>query len=67
MLVVLPLQDYFAMYSDLRVENPASEKINEPSNPKHYWRYRIHVSLEDLLLNAHFVQDMARLLQDSGR
>jgi 4-alpha-glucanotransferase len=67
MLAVFPLQDFFAIDSSLRVHNPASEKINEPSNPKHYWRYRIHISLEKLLQNQAFIDRISSLTLSSGR
>jgi 4-alpha-glucanotransferase len=33
----------------LRRDNPEEERINVPSNPEHYWRYRMHMTLEELL------------------
>ena len=36
---------------------PADERINIPAVPRHYWRYRMHCTLETLVaddkLNAH--------------
>lgn len=52
MLTILPLQDWLSIDGETRAENPESERINVPSNPKHYWRYRMHVSVEDLEGNA---------------
>lgn len=49
MLTVLPLQDWLAADSMLRRPDPAEEQINIPSNPRHYWRYRMHLPLETLL------------------
>lgn len=46
---ILPWQDWMSIDEDLRRDNPADERINVPSNPKHYWRYRMHISLEELL------------------
>ncbi|MBP3432390.1 MAG: 4-alpha-glucanotransferase [Alistipes sp.] len=67
MLTVLPLQDWVAMDGELRRENPNDERINVPANSRHYWRYRMHLSLEELLkadgLNAMIRQKIA----ESGR
>lgn len=52
MLTILPLQDWLSVDGDIRAEDPASERINVPSIPKYYWRYRMHLSLEDLMGNA---------------
>ena len=50
---ILPWQDWMSIDEELRRENPADERINVPSNPKHYWRYRMHISLEELLKEKH--------------
>jgi 4-alpha-glucanotransferase len=45
------------------VDRPAKEEtINDPTNPKHYWRYRIHVDLEDLLEDESLIADLQALL-----
>jgi 4-alpha-glucanotransferase len=67
MLAIFPIQDFFAMDENLRVADPASEKINEPSNPKHYWRYRLHIPLEDLLKNNQFIDRIQAFNISSGR
>lgn len=54
MLVILPWQDWMATDGRLRLENPARERINVPSNPRHYWRYRMHLALEYLLEQEEF-------------
>lgn len=46
---VLPWQDWMSVDGTLRRENPHEERINIPSDGEHYWRYRMHISLEDLL------------------
>lgn len=48
MLAILPLQDWMSMDSSLRRENAGEERINEPSNASHHWRWRMHVTLESL-------------------
>lgn len=49
MLTILPLQDWLSTDSELRRPDPTEEQINIPSNPRHYWRYRMHLTLEKLL------------------
>lgn len=48
MLVILPLQDWLAVNPELRRADPAAEQINVPADPDHYWRYRLHLPLEEL-------------------
>jgi 4-alpha-glucanotransferase len=67
MWAVFPLQDLFALRHDLRVEDPNGERVNVPANPKHYWRYRMHVYVEDLLANEHFIGHVKALVRESGR
>ena len=46
---ILPWQDWMSIDETLRRDNPEEERINVPSNPEHYWRYRMHMTLEELL------------------
>ncbi len=49
MMVILPLQDILSIDENIRIADCRSERINIPSNPKHYWRYRMHLTLERLI------------------
>lgn len=49
MWVILPWQDWISIDGTQRRENPDEERINIPSNSQHYWQYRMHLSLEELL------------------
>ena len=49
MLVIIPLQDWLSVDANLRVENPDEERINIPAISQHYWKYRMHLTLEKLL------------------
>jgi 4-alpha-glucanotransferase len=49
MLAIFPVQDLVGMDKDRRKQDAFSEQINEPSNPDHYWRFRFHLNVEDLL------------------
>lgn len=65
---IFPIQDIFGL--NLRLFegiDPKTERINEPSNPEHYWRYRIHISLEKLIQDTKFSQFLLEMMKDSGR
>ncbi len=49
MLCVISLQDWLATDKDLRLADANAERVNIPANPRHYWRYRMHLTLEQLL------------------
>ena len=66
-LCVLSLQDWLAIDETVRLPNPETERINVPSNPNHYWRYRMHVPIEQLLANHELVNRIADMVQASGR
>jgi 4-alpha-glucanotransferase len=67
MWAVFQIQDLLAMSVDLRQADAASERINEPSNPTHYWRYRMHLSLEELMTSYAFNEMLSDMLLDSAR
>ncbi|BDD05985.1 4-alpha-glucanotransferase [Aureibacter tunicatorum] len=67
MWAIFPIQDLFAMEESLRVDDPKSERINDPANPENKWNYRMHITLEDLISNANFNEKLARLIRNSGR
>jgi 4-alpha-glucanotransferase len=49
MWVILPWQDWLSMDERLRNPNIEVERINVPANSEHYWRWRMHISLEELM------------------
>lgn len=61
MWVILPLQDWMSISQELSNTNPEDERINIPSNPRHYWRWRMHITLEELLEEVEFNKDIERL------
>jgi 4-alpha-glucanotransferase len=64
---IFQMQDLLGMDGALRRENPEDERINVPAIPKHYWRYRLHLSLENLLKAEGFNGEIRRMVQESGR
>ena len=67
MLCILPWQDWLATSAELRREQPAEEQINEPANPEHYWRYRMHIPLEKLLNEHNFNNRLRIWIDESNR
>jgi len=67
MLTIIPLQDWLAMSDTLKSPHPETERINIPIRPNHYWRYRMHLTLEQLLEADEFNNKMRSLLAESGR
>ena len=67
MLTVLPLQDWLSMDPVLRRENPNEERINVPANSRHYWRYRMHLTVEKLAAAKEFNETLTGLIAACGR
>lgn len=67
MLAIFPLQDWVALDPVLRREDFRNERINQPADPDHHWRYRFHRNLEDLLTSPRFISCIKALLEDSRR
>ena len=67
MWAIFQLQDFMGIDESLRRSNPNEERINVPANPKHYWRYRMHINLEQLIEAEQFNQEWFHLIQSSGR
>ncbi len=67
MLCVIALQDWLAIDERLRLPDANAERVNIPANPRHYWRYRMHIDLEDLIAADDFNGNLRELIQQSGR
>ena len=67
MLVIIPLQDWFAMDDTIKRSDIESERINVPAESRHYWRYRMHIPLEQLLTADAFNQKIVKLIDEAGR
>lgn len=61
------LQDMLGINEDIRRLNPHEERINDPSNVNNYWGYRMHITLEDLLRNSEFNDEIKKYVTESGR
>jgi 4-alpha-glucanotransferase len=64
---IFQLQDILGMSEQLRREDPAEERINDPANSEHYWNYRMHLSLEQLLKEKEFNSEFHDYIKNSGR
>ena len=67
MLCLLSLQDWLSIDEKLRLPDQNAERINIPANPRHYWRYRMHMTIEDLLKADDFNETIKTLISQSGR
>ena len=67
MWAVFPIQDILAVDASIRRANPFDERINEPSNPQHYWRYRLHMTLEELQEQTSLNRWIRDMLVKAGR
>jgi 4-alpha-glucanotransferase len=64
---VFQLQDMMGINEKLRRQNPEEERINIPANPNHYWKYRMHLTLEELLKEEEFNEEVKGYVSGSGR
>ncbi len=64
---IFQLQDILGMSDKLRRENPNDERINNPANPCHYWQYRMHISLENLIKEKEFNEELSDYIINGGR
>lgn len=64
---ILQLQDIMGISETFRRENPNDERINIPANPRHYWRYRMHLTLEELLKEKEFNAGFKEEVEAAGR
>ena len=65
--VILPIQDYMAMDGDFRWDSTWDEQINEPSDPKWKWKYRMHQSVESLLNNEKLTLILKNMIEKYSR
>ena len=67
MLCLLSLQDWLSIDEKLRLPDENGERINIPANPRHYWRWRMHLSIEQLMKSDEFNREVTVMLKQSGR
>lgn len=67
MLAIFPLQDWMSVNEDIRHKHPSMERINVPANSDNYWRYRMHITLEELATSTKFNNEVTALIHLFGR
>ncbi|MBQ8051846.1 MAG: 4-alpha-glucanotransferase [Bacteroidaceae bacterium] len=67
MLCLLSLQDWLSIDEAVRYPDPEAERINVPANPRHYWQWRMHVSIEQLMANTALNEKIRGLIKSYGR
>ncbi|MHB1922426.1 MAG: 4-alpha-glucanotransferase [Chitinophagaceae bacterium] len=67
MWAIFQIQDLLGMSENLKRDNPQEERINNPAVSKHYWQYRMHLNLEDLLQETEFNEELKACIRCSGR
>ena len=67
MLCLLSFQDWISINGALRLPDENAERINIPANPRHYWRYRMHLNIEQLLAADELNEEISTLIIQSGR
>ena len=67
MWAIFPIQDFLGLSAELRYQDPADERVNVPANENHYWRYRMHLTVEKLAAATSFNQTLSDIIALSGR
>ena len=69
MLAIFPLQDWVAIDENLRRKDFMEERVNQPADPNHHWRYRFHLPISELTSEkaSELNVQIEGLLKDSGR
>ena len=66
-LAIFPAQDLLALNEEYAQRPATEETINDPTNNRHYWRFRLHVRLEDLRNDSEWLSDIKQLVDEAGR
>ncbi len=64
---IFQLQDLLGSSATLRRKTPNDERINVPADPKHYWKYRMHLTLENLIQETDFNEELKKDIVAGGR
>ena len=67
MLAIFPLQDWVALDGNLRRKDYENERINQPADPNHHWRWRFHRNMAELNGATALNTEITGMLKDSGR
>jgi len=64
---IFQLQDLLGMDGKLRRADPFVERINVPAVPNFFWRYRMHLTLEELQSADPFNRELRQLIAEHQR
>ena len=68
MWAVFPIQDLLGMSGNLRRPgDPREEQVNDPADMFHLWKFRLHLTTEQLLTEKGFSARLRQMVEDSGR
>ena len=67
MWTIFQMQDLLSLSEQIRRPNPNDERINVPSNSMYSWRYRVHITMEELLEKDEFNAELKNYIVQSGR
>ena len=67
MLCLLSLQDWLAMDGELRSKHPREERINVPCDPYNRWKYRMHLTIDELLKASKYNNKVRTMITRSKR
>ena len=67
LLAIISLQDWLGMSGTLRSDQLEQEQINHPEIPRHYWRWRMKPTLEELAADKKLTARIRKMVIDSGR
>ena len=67
MLAIFPLQDWLALDASLRRSDFMNERVNQPADPNHHWRWRMHINVEQLPAATGLNTEISGMLMDSNR
>ncbi len=64
---MLPVQDWLAIDGQYRAKDAADERVNAPYDPYNQWKYRMELSVDDLLQAEPFNRKIRTMVTRSGR
>lgn len=67
MWAVFQIQDFLSLKSEFCQQHPEQERINLPEDPKHYWKYRMPMTIETLQENKIFNAELQEMIHNNGR
>lgn len=67
LLAIISLQDWLGISPALRSNQLEQEQINHPEIPRHYWRWRMLPTIEQLSANKELTATIRQMMKDAQR